>query len=361
MLYVRSGVVPDVTFELVPDHVTRLLEIPLGTLVSAAKNLENMQSYANLARLTDPIYCPFHDCLLELRGGGSGNLYSSLWTKSGRQALNIDRFKSLIQLVQPTIYEPMFDGDTPADRSTDKRLLKDRERGHRFLERSLEDPVAADMIIPLVGGHDQRQRNIYLNDALALLTKHKRNVFGVSFEGVHSYGPSTESMDLDLLRPLIEQTKAQLGDSESILFTMPLIWRPDNVVRGIDMGLDLFSGAYVAYMSDRLLVLTFQLTDKLTSPAVGTDYSVGSKEYANSKQSLLLHCQCYACQNYTQAYVNHLIQTKELLGRTLITIHNLHHYHRFFQEIRASLKNQTWPNYRDMILAQYNKETGESL
>ena len=67
MLYVRSGVVPDVTFELVPENVTRLLEIPLGTLVGSAKNLENMPSYAHLARLTDPIYCPFHDCLLELR------------------------------------------------------------------------------------------------------------------------------------------------------------------------------------------------------------------------------------------------------------------------------------------------------
>ena len=216
------------------------------------------------------------------------------------------------------------------------------------------------MIIPLGGGHDQRQRNIYLNDVLALLKTHKRNMFGVSFEGVHAYGPSTESIDLDLLRPLIEQTKVQLDNSDSILFTMPLIWRPDNVVRGIDMGLDLFSGAYVAHMSDRLLVLTFQLTGELMSKAVGTEYSVGSKEYANSKQSLLPHCHCYTCQNYTQAYVNHLIQTKELLGRTLITIHNLHHYHRFFEEIRASLKNQTWPTYRNMILAQYTQKTGES-
>jgi queuine/archaeosine tRNA-ribosyltransferase len=357
MLYVRSGVVPDVTYDLIPDNVTRLLELPLGTLVESMKNLENMESYANFARITFPIYCPFHDSLVELRPGGSGNLFSSVWTKSGRKELTIDRFKKLIQLVQPTIYETMFDGNTPIDKSTDKRLVKDRERSRRFLENSLEDQTTSStIIVPLVGGHDHHQRQLYLNDILRLISNHEKNVFGISFEGFHSYGPSTENINIDSLKPFIEEATTKLNDYKNLLFTMPLIWRPDNVIRGIDLGLDLFSGAYVTHISDRFVILTFRYNDQISSNPIGTEYCINSKEYANGKQSLLSDCNCYTCKNYTQAYVYHLILTKELLARTLITIHNLYHYHAFFQGIRESLKTNTWNEYRTMILEQYPEQ-----
>ena len=359
MLYVRSGVVPDVTYDSIPDNVTRLLEIPLGTLVESMNNLENAGSYANFARLSYPIYCPFHDSLVELRPGGSGNLYSSVWTKSGRKELNIDRFKKLIQLVQPTSYETMFDGDTPIDKSTEKRLVKDRERSRRFLESSLEDQTTATsgIIIPLVGGHDQRHRELYLNDILRLISTQENRIFGLSLEGFHSFGPSTENINLDTLIPLIEETRKKLQENKNLLLTMPLIWRPDNVIRGIDLGLDLFSGAYVTHVSDRFTILSFRYNDKISSDT--TEYSISLKEYANGKQPLLSDCQCYTCKNYTQAYVHHLIQTKELLGRTLITIHNLYHYHAFFQQIRESLKANTWDEYRTMILDQYSSDQQE--
>jgi queuine tRNA-ribosyltransferase subunit QTRTD1 len=353
MLYVRSGVVPDVTYDSLPDNVTRLLEIPLGSLVQSMNNLENMGSYANFARLTDPIYCPFHDSLVELRSGGSGNLYSSVWTKAGRQALNMDRFKKLIQLVQPTIYEAMFDGDTPVEKSTEKRLVKDRERSRRFLESSLEEQISSNIIIPLVGGQSQRQRDLYLTDILHLINNNEKKIFGISFEGFHSYGPSTVNIDIDSLALFIEEARTKLNDYKNLLFTMPLLWRPDNVIRGVDMGLDLFSGAYIAHISDRYIILTFRYNEKMSSKTTGTDYSINSKEYAGGKQSLVVDCLCYTCKNYTQAYVHHLIQTKELLGRTLITIHNLYHYHAFFTQIRESLKTNKWNEYRTMILEQY--------
>jgi len=355
MLYVRTGVVPEVTYDFIPDNVTHLLEIPLGTLVESMTNLENTESYGNFARLTYPIYCPFHDSLVELRPGGNGNLFSSVWTKSGRKELNIDRFNKLIQLVKPTLYETMFDGDTPLDKSTDKRLVKDRERSQRFLASSLQDQtISSNIIIPLVGGHDKRHRSLYLNEILRIIPTYEKNIFGISFEGIHSYGPSTEHLDIDSLKPIIEETRSKLNEYKNLLFTMPLLWRPDNVIRGIDLGFDLFSGAYVTHISDRFIILTFRYNDNMSSNKIGTEYSINSKEYANGKQSLVSDCQCYACKNYTQAYVHHLIQTKELLGRTLITIHNLYHYHAFFQQIRQSLKANTWNEYRTMILEQYS-------
>lgn len=358
MLYVRSGVVPDVTYDLIPDNVTRLLEIPLATLILSMNNLENAGSYADFARLSDPIFCPFHDPLVLLRPGGSGNLYSSVWTKSGRQQLDIDRFKKLIQLIQPTSYESMFDGDTPVDKSTEKRLVKDRERSRRFLDSSLADEAttSSNLIVPLVGGQDQRHRQTYLDDILQLLLSHQNRILGFSFEGFHSFGPTTENINLNALKPLIEETREKFTEHKNILFTLPLLWRPDNVIRGVDLGLDLFSGAYVPHISDRFTILSFRYDDKMPSTSISTDYLISSKEYADSKQPLFTGCKCYACLNYTRAYVHHLVQTRELLGRTLITIHNLYHYHAFFQQIRANLRANTWNDYRTMILDQYTND-----
>lgn len=49
-------------------------------------------------------------------------------------------------------------------------------------------------------------------------------------------------------------------------------------------------------------------------------------------------CQCYTCQNYSMAYLNHLFKANELTGYTLATIHNLH----YMVNLMA--------NYRQMIL-----------
>jgi len=48
-------------------------------------------------------------------------------------------------------------------------------------------------------------------------------------------------------------------------------------------------------------------------------------------------CSCYTCQHFTRAYVGHLVRSQELLGYTLLTIHNITELIRFTQEIRQSI------------------------
>ncbi|MEP0905752.1 tRNA guanosine(34) transglycosylase Tgt [Leptolyngbya subtilissima ST-M1] len=48
-------------------------------------------------------------------------------------------------------------------------------------------------------------------------------------------------------------------------------------------------------------------------------------------------CPCYTCQNFSRAYLCHLIHAKEMLAFTLISIHNITELVRFTQRIREAI------------------------
>ncbi|MEO1792513.1 MAG: tRNA guanosine(34) transglycosylase Tgt [Cyanobacteria bacterium J06629_19] len=60
-------------------------------------------------------------------------------------------------------------------------------------------------------------------------------------------------------------------------------------------------------------------------------------------------CPCYTCQNFTRAYLCHLIHAKEMLAYTLISIHNITELIRFTTDIRAAILEdrfaQTYANW----------------
>ncbi|BBP01456.1 tRNA guanosine(34) transglycosylase Tgt [Sulfuriferula nivalis] len=51
-------------------------------------------------------------------------------------------------------------------------------------------------------------------------------------------------------------------------------------------------------------------------------------------------CSCYCCQNFSRAYLNHLIRCGEILGARLATIHNLHYYQQLMAGLRTAIENQ---------------------
>jgi queuine tRNA-ribosyltransferase len=49
------------------------------------------------------------------------------------------------------------------------------------------------------------------------------------------------------------------------------------------------------------------------------------------------NCPCYTCQNFSQAYLHHLLKAKELLIFQLLTLHNVTFMNRFMAKIRESI------------------------
>jgi queuine tRNA-ribosyltransferase len=53
-------------------------------------------------------------------------------------------------------------------------------------------------------------------------------------------------------------------------------------------------------------------------------YSVRNASYKVDERPIEEGCGCYACRNFTRAYIRHLLNVNEILGVRLLTLHNLY-------------------------------------
>src|SRR5260221_4545548 len=61
-------------------------------------------------------------------------------------------------------------------------------------------------------------------------------------------------------------------------------------------------------------------------------------------------CACYACRNFSRAYLHHLFQVDEMLGPTLLSIHNVAFYLRLMAAARAAIRAHRFDEYRRSAL-----------
>ncbi len=64
-------------------------------------------------------------------------------------------------------------------------------------------------------------------------------------------------------------------------------------------------------------------------------------------------CDCYACRNYTRAYIRHLIKADEINGGRLLSVHNLRFLARLTADIRKAIFEDRFLDFRREFMAQY--------
>lgn len=69
----------------------------------------------------------------------------------------------------------------------------------------------------------------------------------------------------------------------------------------------------------------------------GKALNIKSGRYLKDKNPIDKKCGCYACQNYTRAYISHLFKANEMLGPILTTIHNLYFMESLMRDIRKKI------------------------
>ena len=66
-------------------------------------------------------------------------------------------------------------------------------------------------------------------------------------------------------------------------------------------------------------------------------------------------CTCYCCRNFTRAYVRHLLNVGEILGVRLLTLHNVHRYMEFMQELRNALDDGVFNDWKTETLRRLSE------
>jgi len=64
-------------------------------------------------------------------------------------------------------------------------------------------------------------------------------------------------------------------------------------------------------------------------------------------------CDCPTCANHSVAYLHHLLRTKEYLGATLVSLHNLRFYVRLVAQMREALISGEFDAFRTEFLGRY--------
>ena len=66
-------------------------------------------------------------------------------------------------------------------------------------------------------------------------------------------------------------------------------------------------------------------------------------------------CGCFACKTHTRAYLRHLYKSEEILGLSLISLHNIYFYAKIMSEIREAIKQGRFFKYKKNLEKTYKK------
>lgn len=64
-------------------------------------------------------------------------------------------------------------------------------------------------------------------------------------------------------------------------------------------------------------------------------------------------CGCFACRNFSRAYLRHLLNVDEILGLRMLSVHNCHMYLALMADVRAHLAAGTFEEFRREFVAHY--------
>lgn len=140
---------------------------------------------------------------------------------------------------------------------------------------------------------------------------------------------------------------------EVLDYTMPImpknkprylmgVGSPDCLFEGVIRGIDMFDCVLPTRIARNGTVFTSK--GKLV---------VRNAEYAEDFRPLDDECDCYACKNYSRAYIRHLFKAKEILAARLATIHNLRFLIHLMEQIREAIKDDRLLEFRDEFYSKY--------
>lgn len=118
------------------------------------------------------------------------------------------------------------------------------------------------------------------------------------------------------------------------------VGQPDDIAFCVDKGWDLFDTVLPTRNARHGFLYVSPEAGEEVKSYKNLSYAVmhiKSERYKSDDKPIDSACPCEACQNYSRAYIRHLVRINEPSGFRLATIHNLRFYADWMQKIRTTL------------------------
>lgn len=84
--------------------------------------------------------------------------------------------------------------------------------------------------------------------------------------------------------------------------------------------------------------------------------NIKSARFATDRAPIDPECECYACRNYSRAYLSHLYRAGELTFFRLSSLHNLHYYLNLMKQMREAIMAGEFEKFRQNFYAKRDKD-----
>jgi queuine tRNA-ribosyltransferase len=208
--------------------------------------------------------------------------------------------------------------------------LKAMERTHRWAERCQAAHTRQDQaLFGIVQG------GIFPD----LREKSARFISNLDFPGHAIGGLSVGESKTDMYRTIefvntilpVEKPRYLMG-----------VGSPEDLIHGIQRGIDIFDCVLPTRLARHQAAMTF--TGRL---------NLLNSVHTRDPRPIDETCVCYTCQHFSRAYLRHLIQAKEILAATLISIHNLHTLIELARRARQAILEGNFQPFATSFLENY--------
>ena len=166
-----------------------------------------------------------------------------------------------------------------------------------------------------------------------------QDLVDMDFDG-YGIGGLSVGESKDIMYDILEHTTPYLPKHKA-RYLMG-VGTPDCLLEGVARGVDVFDCVFPTRVARNGMAMTH--TGRLT---------VRNAKYAHDFHPIEEGCQCYTCRNYSRAYIRHLFKAEELLAYRLVSIHNLYFLLQFMRDMRQSIFDGTFREFRKDFWKRY--------
>ncbi|MDR1580501.1 MAG: tRNA guanosine(34) transglycosylase Tgt [Synergistaceae bacterium] len=210
-------------------------------------------------------------------------------------------------------------------RAAMERTLKWAARGAEFFERR---GIQNQALFGIVQGALYEEQRAECAERLA----------EIGFPGYAIGGLSVGESHGEMYRILDVTDKTLPRDKPRYLMGVGM---PENLVEGVARGVDMFDCVLPSRNGRMGSLLTRHGRINIKNARFERDFTPIDDE-----------CDCYACRNFTKAYVRHLYRAGEILASRLCTWHNLRFLTRLMEDARAAIISGTFPEFRAKTMSR---------